>query len=113
LADLEILFQTKLISGEEHKFRHSSIQDRNAVTTSLTRFLENLTLYICNVSRDDLIVGFMGEYQRRREKPFGAALVICGRLGKYQISDEVMDMLKGLKGAPVMIVDYVTSTRPS
>jgi BioD-like phosphotransacetylase family protein len=117
LADLENLFQTKLISGQEHKFRHYSIQDINVVTTSLTRFLENLrqkpsrTLYICHVTRDDLIVGFMGEYQRRREKsekPFEAALMVCGRRGKYQISDEVMDMLKGLKGAPVMIVDYAT-----
>jgi BioD-like phosphotransacetylase family protein len=117
LADMEHLFQTKLISGGEHKLRHYSKKDINLVTTSLTRFLENLrqkpsrTLYICHVTRDDLIVGFMGEFQRRREKdesPFEAALIVCGRRGKYQISHEVMDMLKGLKGAPVMIVDYST-----
>ena len=67
LADLETVFQTKLISGEEHRFRHYAVNDINVVTTSLTRFLENLrlkparTLYICHVTRDDLIVGFMGE----------------------------------------------------
>lgn len=117
LADLENLFKTKLISGEEHRFRHYSVDDINVVTTSLTRFLENLrekaarTLYICHVTRDDLIVGFMGEFQRRRaesEKPFEAALIICGRRGKYQLSAEVEDMLKTLNSAPVMVVEMTT-----
>jgi BioD-like phosphotransacetylase family protein len=117
LADLENLFQTQLISGEEHRFRHYNTSDINVVTTSLTRFLENLrhkqsrTLYICHVTRDDLIVGFMGEYHRRREQsetPFEAALLVCGRKGKYQLSQEVTDMLRGLKGAPVMTVGLST-----
>jgi dethiobiotin synthetase len=53
LADLETLFKTELISGHEHRFRHYAVDDINVVTTSLTRFLENLrekparTLYIC------------------------------------------------------------------
>lgn len=107
----------ELISGDEHRFRHYNIKDINVVTTSLTRFLENLrekpsrTLYICHVTRDDLIVGFMGEFQRRREKneqPFEAALIVCGRKDKYQLSAEVLDMLKCLKGAPVMNVGYST-----
>jgi dethiobiotin synthetase len=65
LADLEHLFKTKLICGDEYRFRHYSFDDINVVTTSLTRFLENLrekptrTLYICHITRDDLIVGFM------------------------------------------------------
>jgi len=60
---------------------------------------------------DDLIVGFMGEYHRRREQsetPFEAALLVCGRKGKYQLSQEVTDMLRGLKGAPVMTVGLST-----
>jgi hypothetical protein len=69
-------------------------------------------MYICHVTRDDLIVGFLGEYQRRRDKaehPFEAALVVCGRKGKYQLSPEVEDMLNGpAVGAPVMIVGYST-----
>jgi hypothetical protein len=69
LADLENLFKCKLISGKQHWFKHYSTEDINIVTTSLTRFLENLRgkpsqmLYICHVTRDDLIVEFMGEYQ--------------------------------------------------
>jgi hypothetical protein len=70
------------------------------------------TLYICHVTRDDLIVGFLGEYQRRRNKkdnPFEAALIVCGRKGKYQLSAEVEDMLNGPSvDAPVMIVGYAT-----
>jgi len=68
LADLEHLFHTKLLCGAEHVFRHYAIGDINVVTTSMRRFLENLrnkpprTLYICHVTRDDLIVGFMSEY---------------------------------------------------
>jgi len=117
LADLESLFQTALISGGEHRFRHYNTRDLNVVTTSLTRFLENLrekpsrTLYICHVTRDDLIVGFLGEYQRRLEiakDPFEGALIICGRKKKYQLSKEVEEMLTGLNGAPVMVVGLST-----
>lgn len=117
LFDLERLFKTKLICGEKHRFRHYNVNDLNLVTTSLTRFLENLrekpsrTMYVCHVTRDDLILGFMSEYQRTRavdERPFEAALVICGRRGKYQIADEVKDMIDGLEGAPIMVVDFST-----
>ena len=117
LADLEALFKTELMSGQKHRFRHYNTNDINVVTTSLTRFLENLrekqsrTLYICHVTRDDLIVGFLGEYQRRLEHPsdpFEAALIICGRKEKYQLSREVNDMLKGLNQAPVMVVGLST-----
>jgi BioD-like phosphotransacetylase family protein len=117
LADLENLFKCKLISGKQHRFRHYSTEDINVVTTSLTRFLENLrgkpsrTLYICHVTRDDLIVGFMGEYQRRRkesERPFEAALLVCGRKGKYQLSPEVSEMMEGIDNAPIMMVDGTT-----
>jgi dethiobiotin synthetase len=117
LYDLENLFKTELICGHDHRFRHYSTDDIVLVTTSLTRFLENMrqkpsrTLYICHVTRDDLIVGFMGEFQRHRdqsENPFEAALLICGRRGKYQLSAEVMDMLRGMQGAPVMCVEYST-----
>lgn len=116
LADLEALFKTSLVSGEEHRFRHYETSEINLVTTSLSRFLENLsakpsrTLYVCHVTRDDLIVGFLSEYKRREkdENPFQAALIVCGRRGKYTVSPEVMDMLNGIGGAPVMIVDKST-----
>lgn len=47
----------------------------------------------------------MGEYQRRRQKeehPFKAPILVCGRKGKSQISQEVEDMLSGMDGAPIM-----------
>lgn len=113
IADLENLFHSKLISGVEHRLRHYSTSDINVVTTSLTRFLENLrakptrTLYICHVTRDDLIVGFLGEYHRRRgetEAPFEAALLVCGRKEKYQLSPEVKELVEGQDQAPIMFV---------
>lgn len=117
LADMENLFNTKLISGQEYRFRHYSVNNINVVTTSLTRFLENLrekparTIYLCHITRDDLIVGFLGDVQRRREtsgQPSEAALIICGRKLKYQLSAEVSDMLNSLQDAPVMVVGYST-----
>jgi len=117
LADLERLFHTELVCGQMHRFRHYQTNDMNLITTSLTRFLENIrsksprTLYICHVTRDDIILGFMAEYQRIRreeERPFEAALLVCGRKDKYQMADEVRDMFEGLEGAPVMIVGYST-----
>ena len=117
LADLENLFKTELICGETHRFRHYSVKDINLITTSLTRFLENIrskhprTLYICHVTRDDIILGFMSEYQRNRrenERPFEAALLVCGRKDKYEMADEVRDMFEGMHGAPVMLVEYST-----
>lgn len=117
LADLEKLFDTELVCGNMHRFRHYSVKDMNLITTSLTRFLENIrsklprTLYICHVTRDDIILGFMAEYQRSRreeERPFEAALLVCGRKDKYQMADEVRDMFEGLEEAPVMVVGYST-----
>lgn len=117
LADLENLFHSKLISGRDHRMRHFSTNDINVVTTSLTRFLENLrvkstrTLYICHVTRDDLIVGFLGEYQRRRrqsETPFEATLLVCGRKEKYQLSPEVKEIIEGQDQAPIMLVEATT-----
>ena len=81
------------------------------------RFLENLrlkpsrTLYICHVTRDDLILGFMGEFQRRKAKGenFESALIICGRKKKYELSEEIKDMMKGAEGAPMMVVGLSTN----
>lgn len=117
LADLERLFNTELMQGHTHRYRHYNTDDMNLVTTSLTRFLENIrtkhprTLYICHVTRDDIILGFMSEYQRKRgenERPFEASLLVCGRKDKYEMAEEVRDMFAGLEGAPVMVVGYST-----
>lgn len=125
LADLEKLFKTELISGKkaENRFRHYTTLDMNLVTTSLKRFLENIrsrkptrTLYICHITRDDLILGFLGEYQRRKarstrfsEPPFEAALLVCGRSGTYELSKEIEDMITDDDDGPsIMIVKGTT-----
>ena len=126
MADLEQLFKTELISGKkaENRFRHYTIRDINLVTTSSKRFLENIrsrkptrTLYICHITRDDLILGFLDEYQRRRsgsaEPPFEAALLVCGRSDTCELSEEVETMIKDNNddddvGPSIMIVDGTT-----
>jgi hypothetical protein len=58
-----------------------------------------------------LILGFLGAYQRARkegERPFEAALIICGREGKYQLCPEVRDIMEGVDGAPMMLVGLST-----
>lgn len=120
LADLETLFGTQLMCGREYRLRHYNANDINVVTTNLTRFLENLrekparTLYICHCTRDDLIVGFLAEFERRRrlgeEKDFQAALIVCGREGKYSLRPEIQDMMVGVEGAPIMGVGMPTQS---
>ena len=61
LADLERLFKTSLLSGQQHSMRHYSVNQTNLVTTSLHKFLENLrkkptrTLYFCHCTRHDIM----------------------------------------------------------
>jgi len=52
----------------------------------------------------------MGEYQRRRAKgeSFEAALIICGRKQKYELTNEIQDMMRGAEGAPMMVVGLST-----
>lgn len=122
LVDLEHLFKTKLISGysDENRARHYTIDDINLVTTSLKRFLTNIrnrkpprTLYICHVTRDDLILGFLGEFQRRQkrpsEPPFEAALLVCGSK-TYELSEEVEAMITDNDGdgPSIMMVEGTT-----
>ncbi|GMI31089.1 hypothetical protein TeGR_g6827, partial [Tetraparma gracilis] len=115
LADLERLFGTKLLSGEEHRMRHYNTSECNLVTTSLGRFLENLrvkpsrTMYITHVTRNDIILGFLAEYSRKMAegRDFEGALVLCGRKPRYDIFPETKDMIKSL-GAPVIHAELST-----
>jgi len=118
LADLERLFDTRLIGGGRHRFRHYRVPDINLVTTSLKRFLENVrqkpsrTLYVSHVTRDDIILGFLGEYTRlkRRGVPFESALILCGRENKYDVCPQILDILKDpeLADVPIMIAKMST-----
>ena len=83
-----------------------------------TRFLKNIrekpdrTLYLCHVTRDDIVLGFLAEAQRRKRlnEPFEAALVICGRKDKYSISKQLMDMIKAqeIVDAPILFCPHTT-----
>ena len=93
----------KLLTGEKYRFRHFTVPDITLVTTSLTRFLINLrtkesrTLYLCHATREDIVLGFLAEYNRRKRvggDPFEAALVICGQQDRYEISKELEDMIR-------------------
>jgi hypothetical protein len=131
LADVESTFDSVLLSGSDHRYRHydvgSNVQGRSIgmsmVTTDLAAFLRTLqrqyegarTLFICHSTRDDVILGFLGEYRRRirRDMPFQSALVICSGgddgLGNFEgdseLSPEVCEMIMdaGPSGPPILV----------
>lgn len=119
LADLERLFKREMISGHKHKFRHYTVADITLVTTALTKFLINLrekqnrTLYLCHATREDIVLGFLAEYQRRKRiggsSPFEAALIICGREDRYEISNELRDMIDvHADEVPILVSPHTT-----
>merc|ERR1712187_192885 len=70
LKDLERTFDTKLIIGRKNRFRHYEGKNTTLVDASLKPFLENFkqrearTLYLSQISREDIILAFLEEYQR-------------------------------------------------
>lgn len=117
LKDLERLFGCRMLSGNEQRLRHYTVKDINLVSTSLTVFLENLrkkparTLYLSHVSREDILLGFLAEYQRRkyRDEPFEAALVVCGHPDHYSLDPHVLDMISQTDDAPpIMLAPYTS-----
>lgn len=120
LADLERLLKTPMISGMKHRLRHYTVNEISLVTTSLTRFLANVrekpsrSLYLCHATREDIILGFLLEYQRfkRSESPnrsFEAALIVCGRGDRYSISNELMDMITSQgDDVPILVSPFTT-----
>lgn len=109
LADLERLFGGSFLSGQTHALMHYTIADLNLVATSLNVFLESLrsrasrTLYVCHSSRDDILLGFLAEYQRRRHRgqPLEAALIVCDG---EQLDPHVVDMLALDNDPPILVV---------
>ncbi len=118
LANLERLLNAEFISGKgNHEFQHYTVNDINLVTTSLTQFLVNVrekpsrTLYLCHVTRDDIMLGFLSEFQRRKDlgEPFEGALIICGRSGKYELCEELRDMITyHTQDAPILYSPFPT-----
>lgn len=107
------------MSGRRHRFRHYQMSDVKIITTSMTGFLEELrarpgqrALYLTHVTRDDIVLGFLGEHARlrRRGEDSEAALVVCGRNDGQDLSPQIMDLLRDpdLVDAPVMIIGGTT-----
>jgi len=130
LADVESQFGSTLLSGADFRYRHydvgSNVQGRTLgmamVTTDLAAFLRTMkrqpegsrTIYVCHATRDDIILGFLGEYRRRKRRniPFESALVVCtgcddgmGNPNKVVLSQEVVEMItdSGSSGPPVLV----------
>jgi BioD-like phosphotransacetylase family protein len=114
LSDLERLFQTKLLTGEEHRLRHYTVKDVKIVAESLQVFLHTLrtnpsrSLYVCHASRNDILLGFLMESRKDSE----SALVVTGT-DEYPLSDQVMDIIHGMNysesAPPVLLAPYPTN----
>ena len=119
LSDLEKLFNTKLLTGHQHRLRHYRVQDLNLVATSLSVFLKNLrkdpsrTLYVCHASRNDILLGFLMEQPQHTDKTgkrSEAALVVTGT-DEYPLSDQVLGIIEGTnpeKAPPVILANHPT-----
>lgn len=115
LADLTRLLQAEFISGQDKLFQHYTVEDINLVTTSLAEFLVNVkekpsrTLYLCHSTRDDIVLGFLNEFKRRNDlgEPNESALIICGRAEKYDLSENLRDMITYFsQDAPILYCPY-------
>lgn len=114
LADLERLFGGTFLSGQAHALMHYTINDLNLVATSLNVFMDSLrtrpsrTLYVCHASRDDILLGFLAEHQRRRHRnqPLEAALIVCDG---EELDPHVVDMLALDNDPPILVVPQGSS----
>jgi len=118
LTDLERLFGTKLITGNEHRLRHYQIQDLNLVATSRALFLQTLhnnaerTLYVAHSSRTEILLGFL-ENLPDQDKAHQAALVVTGT-DEHPLSLQVLDKIDEMSpdeasmAPPVILAPFPT-----
>ena len=137
LADVETMFGTSLLSGTDHRYRHYDVGSNvrggrnigmSMVTTDLAAFLRTMqrqtetgrTIFVSHVTRDDVILGFLGEYRRRARRglSFQSALVICtgcddgsrGLSTALGLGTEVSEMIVdgGPSGPPVLVASGIS-----
>jgi hypothetical protein len=88
VMDLETLFGTEVLSGRQHMLRR--FRRYELVTTSLRRFMENLssrraafsqTCFITHASRNDIILGLLSHAAENAESdpPFEGGLLLTGK----------------------------------
>ncbi|CAJ1953486.1 unnamed protein product [Cylindrotheca closterium] len=119
LSDLEKLFKTKLLTGENHKLRHYRVQDMNLVATSLQVFLHTLrknpsrSLYVCHASRNDILLGFLMDHPLRKQGAGNESALVVTGTDEYPLSAQVLDIIEGLNESgnapPVMLAPYPTN----
>jgi BioD-like phosphotransacetylase family protein len=119
LSDLEKLFQTKLLTGEQHRLRHYRIQDLNLVATSLQVFLKTLrtnpsrSLYVCHASRNDILLGFLMDHPLRKKGQANESAMVVTGTDDFPLSDQVMDIIQGMNNSdsspPVLLAPYPTN----
>ena len=132
LADVEAVFGAALLSGSDHRYRHYDVGSNvrggrsigmSMVTTDLAAFLRTMrrqpetcrTMFVCHATRDDAILGFLGESRRRARRglSFQGALVVCtgcddggaGLSTSLGVCAEVGEMIAdgGPSGPPVLV----------
>mmetsp|Transcript_8633 Transcript_8633/g.11423 ORF Transcript_8633/g.11423 Transcript_8633/m.11423 type:complete len:361 (-) Transcript_8633:319-1401(-) len=110
IADMERLFAgSHLVSGQEHRYRHYTVQEINLVATSLEVFLRNIrqvdsnrTLYVSDASRSDILLGFLMEAQQRGSD-WEAAMIVTG-CDECPVPQHVLDMAKSSKDLPPILL---------
>ena len=117
LKDLERLLGTDLISGGEFRLRHFDVAQISLVTTVLGHFLGSMknkqracgrsndrTLYVTHVTRNDIILAFLSEHQRKLSLglPSESALILCGN-GEARLCPEIEAMARA-GNAPILHV---------
>jgi len=120
LSDLENLFGTQVLTGENHRLRHYRVQDLNLVATSLQVFLHNLrtnpsrSLYVCHASRNDILLGFLMDHPLRKTGTENESALVVTGTDEYPLSAQVLDIIEGLNESgsapPVLLAPYPTNT---
>jgi BioD-like phosphotransacetylase family protein len=118
LSDLERLFDTKLLTGKQHRLRHYRVEDLNLVATSMQVFLSKLkknptrVLYVCHASRNDILLGFLMEHALRVGSRSENAMVVTGT-DEFPLSEQVLDIIEGMKhddsAPPVLLASGPTN----
>lgn len=117
LSDLEGLFGTKLLTGNEHRLRHYQIKDLNLVAASQKVFLKTLqknparTLYVAHSSRTEILLSFLDNSSDAASQ---AALVVTGT-DEYPLSEKVLERINSMSeeeaasSPPVILAPHPTN----
>ena len=117
LGDLEKLFQSSLLSGQQHRLRHYTVRDIQLVSGSRSVFQEYMnheletaprTLYVCHSSRDDILETFLHEHSNDPSRE--SALIMCDSKRFHQDQlDKLAQNGKEANNPAIMVVSTTTT----